>query len=152
MYFFQVLPSFAGAELCFLLLASTCCRNASSRLRCSSASRCCCSRIAAAFAAAAAAFSVSCRWYARVPPMAVRAARIASRIFVLISFSMGHPLREIRLPSAALIGGTGIVAGTLLLNKDRCIHVFYGSVAPFHIGDGHLGGEAGMQRTLGLHL
>src|SRR6185437_6356210 len=152
MYFFQVLPSFAAAELCFFLSASTCCRNASSRLRCSSASRCCCWRIAAAFAAAAAAFSVSCRWYATSPPMTVRAARIASRMFVLISFSMGPPLREIGLPSAALIGSTGVVDGTLLLNKDCCIHVFYGSIAPFHIGDGHLSGEAGMQRALGLHL
>jgi len=34
------------------------------------------------FAAAAAACSVSCCWYAIAPPVAARAARIASRILV----------------------------------------------------------------------
>jgi hypothetical protein len=59
---------------------------------------------------------------------------------------------KIGLPGIALVRGAGIIGRALLLDKDRGIEVFNSGIAPFHVGNGHLSGKAGMKRSLSLHL
>jgi hypothetical protein len=40
----------------------------------------------------------------------------------------------------------------LLLHEGRGIDVFDSGIAPFHVGDGHLPGKAGLKRSLRLHF
>src|ERR1039457_2849059 len=60
--------------------------------------------------------------------------------------------RKIGLPGVAFTGGACVIGRALLLDEDRGIEVFDSGIAPFHVGNGHLSGKAGMERSLSLHL
>jgi hypothetical protein len=67
-------------------------------------------------------------------------------------FSPSFNSWKIGLPGIAFISGAGIIGRAPLLNEDRSIEVFDSGIAPFHVGNGHLPGKAGMERSLSLHL
>jgi len=61
-------------------------------------------------------------------------------------------LRQVGLPRIAFAGGAYVVRRALLLDEDHRVEVFDGGIAPLHVGDGQLSGDAGMKRALRLHL
>jgi hypothetical protein len=72
------------------------------------------------------------------PPIVAKIASTASRILVLMAFSIGILSGKIGVPGATFIGGAGVVGRTLLLNQDGGIEVFDMSIPSFHVGEGHL--------------
>lgn len=78
------------------------------------------------------------------PPIAVRAARIARRIFVLIALNIGISLGswKVGLPGVRLVGGARGVDRTLLLNERGSVEVISRRVPLLHVRDGHLGCKA----------